>query len=188
MTALMSMFAFVSMIGAVFGEHVVLSLLRCCCIAFRRAEDSSSPFSVRCRYEPHKWMGVITCECGKINRCSLHGRADQPQLLSLHHNLVRCSSAAHVDVMQPPLAGGVPAGYLGKCSRSSARVRQHHVVCVVEAPAADSRLKQHGTRCGLIPSKLLDATRHREHSSQHFSSWSQNPRHWLNKQTYEYDR
>jgi hypothetical protein len=80
-TALMSMFAFVSMIGAIFGEHAVLLLLRCCCTAFRLAEDSSSLFSVRCRYEPHKWMGVITCECGEIYCYSLHGFAHQPQLL-----------------------------------------------------------------------------------------------------------
>jgi hypothetical protein len=66
-TALMSMFAFVSMIGAIFGEHVVLLLLRCRCVAFRLAEDSSSLFSVCCRYESHKRMGVITCECGKTN-------------------------------------------------------------------------------------------------------------------------
>ena len=44
-TALMSMFAFVSMIGAIFGEHVVLLLLRCCCIAFRLAEDVISLYS-----------------------------------------------------------------------------------------------------------------------------------------------
>ena len=66
MTALMSMFAFVSMIGAIFGEHVVLLLVRCCRIALRLAEDSSSLLSMRCRYEPHKWMGVITCECGEM--------------------------------------------------------------------------------------------------------------------------